>query len=110
MKDAPTIWTNNLFCFLEDPLDPAREAKTEYNADDDHPGMNRLKAAISDEAKFAKILDWIQESGICLRRGTEAKNACYAMNDNGFDTMKPMDMAFWLTKPYTKKVDNTDKW
>lgn len=73
--------------------------------------MKRIKEMDIDEEKFGKMLTWIRDAQVCLRRGTEAKNAAYALSDFDLDLKNEvMKSAFWFVKPYTKYTEKTNLW
>ena len=86
------------------------EAKEKYEEEKENPGLKRIKALIDDEKDFGKIITWVRDAGICLRRGTEAKNACYALSDFGIKQEALFDHLYWFVLPYTKKEAKTNLW
>ena len=99
-------------CLPEEVIQKAVEDKEKYNTDKKELGLERLQAVISPDEKFGRILSWIRDEGICLRRGEEPENACYALSDFGLDkdpdAVKPS--ALWFLTPYTKSKELTNKW
>eukprot|EP00794_Sanderia_malayensis_P017310 gene17310-19043_t len=94
----------------KDAFENAKKAKSDYDDEKEKPGIANLKDAISDDGKFGKILSFIRDAQICLRRGTEAKNACYAMSDFGLDMGKILQNAYWFGRPYSHQKDKTNRW
>ena len=70
--------------------------------------MKRLASQIAEE-KFGKILQWTQDSKVCLRRGTSAGGACYALGDFKVPGSM-MDQLRFFKKPYTANPKVTDDW
>ena len=71
--------------------------------------MKRIEKANINEDKFGKILMWIRDEQICLRRGTEARNAAYALSDFDLDSTDS-NRVFWFVKPYTVNKEKTSLW
>jgi len=98
----------------EEKLKEPKKAKEEYEAEkkkDEDLAIKKIKDAGLDEDKFGKLLTWFRDAQICLRRGTEAKNAAYALSDFDLDTTKVLQCAFWFAKPFTKNSEKkTNLW
>ncbi|XP_065052683.1 uncharacterized protein LOC135681941 [Rhopilema esculentum] len=89
----------------EDVIEKAKKAKDEYKKGE---GLTRLKDKIPKENTMGLIFTWIRDERICLRRGTEAKNACYALSD--FELPTSTERMFWFLMPYQRATDTTDNW
>eukprot|EP00112_Aurelia_sp_Birch-Aquarium-sp1_P010729 Seg2284.7 transcript_id=Seg2284.7/GoldUCD/mRNA.D3Y31 product="hypothetical protein" protein_id=Seg2284.7/GoldUCD/D3Y31 len=85
------------------------KAEAAAKAFKDGDGLKKLKDKISDEKVMGKIFDWIIKEKICLRRGDKAEKACYALADLDLPST-PLEILFWVSKPYTKSTDVTEKW
>eukprot|EP00112_Aurelia_sp_Birch-Aquarium-sp1_P010730 Seg2284.8 transcript_id=Seg2284.8/GoldUCD/mRNA.D3Y31 product="hypothetical protein" protein_id=Seg2284.8/GoldUCD/D3Y31 len=103
---AICVWTQMAFFAVAEPnVRKAEEAAKAYRPGD---GVKRLRSQI-EEGKFGKILQWTQVSKVCLRRGTSAGGACYALGDfkvpgNMIEVLK------FFTAPYTANPKVTDDW
>ena len=73
--------------------------------------MVRLKTLFGgNEDKLSTFFEWIQTAKLGLRRGTEAKNACYALSDFSFANSELLKQLFWIKKPFTKEPEKTNEW
>ena len=89
----------------------AAKAKSKYESSSDE-GLKRIRNIIKDEENFVALLKWVRDTKIGLRRGTEAKNAAYALSDfaSTDDTQDKIDEIYWQVQPYTKSTEKTNKW
>ena len=95
-------------CFTEeDRLAKAKQDKAEYEEGD---GLQRIKDKVPKENTMGLILSWIRDEGICLRRGTTAERACYALSDFDIPQDKRAAAAFWFMMPYQRNPELTNKW
>ena len=57
-------------------------------------------------AEFKKLINWIEDQTICLRRGEKPENACYMLNDNARGPPGDIDMKdmkavmIWTSDPF----------
>ena len=89
-----------------DRLARAKQDKAEYEGS----GLQRMKDKVPKENTMGLIFTWIRDEGICLRRGTTAERACYALSDFDIPEGQMATAAFWFMMPYQRHTELTKKW